>query len=118
MIGFADIKAYLTAIANKANNSIENSPHGAFWDTDYTTFTTGIVPGVGVPIMDRTDPLKSPFFVILTDTNGFNGLSQMPEGGPFITDTGYSVTLGDGTTPTGQQLISNLRAWLTNGFPK
>ncbi len=118
MISFCDIRAYLDAIAQK-NGLLANSPHGAFWRTDYRSFTTGQVPNVGdpIPILDPNHPLQSPFFRILVDPAGFGGLPQMPAGGPFITDAGYQVTLADGTQLTGQQIQDNISSWLQNGFP-
>jgi hypothetical protein len=119
MIKFKDVQAYLDAIAAK-NGAIDGSPHGAFWQVDYATFTTGNVPGVvpSVSIMNQQAPLQSPFFVILTNSNGWQGNPQMPDGGPYITDAGYQVTLADGTQLTGQQIIDNLTEWLNNGFPQ
>jgi len=117
VIKFKDVQAYLDAIAAK-NGGIAASPHGAFWQTVYTTFTTGQVPNVGVPIMDTAHPLQSPFFVILTDPNGFQGIPQMPAGGPFITDRGYQVALADGTMISGKDIIANLTDWLSHGYPQ
>ena len=117
MISFKDVQAYLDAIAAK-NGAIDDSPHGAFWQTDYNTFTTGTVPNVGVPIMNAAVPLQSPFFVILTDPAGFQGIPQMPGGGPFITDAGYQVVLANGKTITGADIIANLKSWLGSGFPQ
>jgi hypothetical protein len=114
---YTDVQDYLDAIAAKASHPIDASPHGAFWRVDYRTFTTGQVPAVGVPIMDRANPLQSAFFVILTDPNGFQGYPQMPDGGPYVTDTGYSAVLASGRAITGQQIIADLRDWLTHGFP-
>jgi hypothetical protein len=121
MIRFSDIKTYLTAIAKKAQTPIGASPHKAFWEgMDRAAFTTGTVPHVGVPIMNIDEPLKSPIFVVLTDKNGLEsaGIPQMPEGGDFVTDPGYKATLPDGTEITGQQIIDNMKEWLTNGFPE
>jgi hypothetical protein len=117
VITFKDVQAYLDAIAAK-NGGIAASPHGAFWQTDYTTFTTGQVPGLGVPIMDTANPLQSPFFVILTQPSGFQGFPQMPANGPFVTGLGYQATLADGTTISGSQIIANLKDWLSHGFPQ
>ena len=101
------------------NGAIDYSPHGAFWRVDYATFTTGKVPHVGgISIMNLQTPLQSPFFVILTNPNGFQNRRQMPRGGPFITDAGYQVSLADGTSITGQQIIDSLTEWLSNGFPE
>ena len=117
-ITYADIKNYLTAIAAK-NGGIDDSPHGAFWQgLDRDGFVNGSVPGLGVPIMNTQAPLQSNFFVILTNSQGIPGSpEQMPAGGPFVTDQGYTATLPDGTTITGAQIIANMKSWLTNGYP-
>ena len=119
MLKFTDVQAYLDAIAAK-NGSLDDSPHGAFWQVPYATFISGNVPHVvpKVPIMNPQAPLESPFFVILANASGFGSNPQMPEGGPFITDAGYQVTLADGTQLSGQQIIDNLTDWLNHGFPE
>ena len=122
---FADIQNMLDAIAAAGNNPISNSPHSTFWRQtgnyaqDYTLFTTGSVPNVGLPIMNTASgqELTSNFFVILTDPNGVQGIEQMPGGGPYITDSGYAVTV-NGTKMSGQQIIDAMKFWLTNGFPQ
>jgi len=117
-IRYADITGYLTAIMKNDNVPIDQSPHGEWWLISYQEFTTGQVPNVGIPIMDTTNPLQSAFYVILTDPNGFQGIPQMPEQGPFITDPGYTATLADGTKITGAQIAANIKSWLENGFPQ
>jgi len=117
-IRYADITGYLTAIMKNDNASIDQSPHGEWWLISYTQFTTGQVPNVGIPIMDTNNPLQSAFYVILTDPNGFQGIPQMPEQGPFITDASYTATLADGTKITGAQIAANMKSWLENGFPQ
>ena len=133
---FSDIQNILDAILAKSTWAqgkqppLKPPPHGAFWrqtgnyDQDYTAFTTGNVPHVGIPIMNTTagQELQSNFFVILTDPNGLEdeAISQMPggvPGGPFITDQGYELSV-NGTTMTGQQIQQVLSDWLTNQFPK
>jgi hypothetical protein len=120
VVKFQDIKNYLTAIAKKANGSIDDSPHGAFWDTDCQTFTTATVPGFNdVPILDKANPVQSPFFVILINKTGIPKVrKQMPAGGPFLTDPNYTATLADGTTVSGQKIIDDMKEWLSNGFPE
>ena len=132
---FSDIQKILDAILAKSTWAqgqqppLKPPPHGAFWrqtgnyDQDYTLFTTGNVPHVGIPIMNTTagQELQSNFLVILTNPNGLEdeGISQMPggPGGPFITDTDYEVSV-DGTTMTGQEIGQVLADWLTGRFPK
>jgi hypothetical protein len=124
-IRYADILNYLTAIANKANNPIDGSPHGTWWSgLSYNDFKTGQVTNLGIPIMDSSNPLQSNFYVILTNPNGCQGFNQMPGGGPtppagpFITDANYTVTLPDNTTISGAQIAANMQSWLSNGFPE
>jgi hypothetical protein len=117
MIQFRDVQAYLDAVAQK-NGKLADSPHGAFWNTDYTSFTTGQVPNVGIPIMDTTNPAQSPFYLILINPKGYQGIEQMPPDGPYITDPGYQVTLADGTSVTGKQIVDNIADWLSHGFPQ
>jgi hypothetical protein len=119
-IHYADILNYLTAIANKANNPIGDSPHGAWWSgLSYNDFLTGQIPNVdSVNIMDSNTPLQSAFYLILTNTDGFQGFNQMPDGGPYITDAGYTSTLPDNTTISGQQIQANIESWLNNNFPE
>jgi hypothetical protein len=126
-ITYADIQSYLDAIMAKDNNPIGGSPHQVWWHNPntaaggplaYADFTTGMVPGIGVPIMDTANPASSAFYVILTDPNGYQGMPQMPFGGPYITDADYTATLGSGKTITGQDIQANMLSWLTNGFPE
>jgi hypothetical protein len=120
-IRYADILNYLTAIANKANQPIGEAPHLAWWQNlSYNDFKTGQIPNVdSVNIMDSSNPLQSAFYVILTNTDGYQGYNQMPDGGPYITDTNppYSVTI-DGKTISGAQIAANIESWLSNGFPE
>ena len=120
-IRYADILNYLTAIMT---DQIGNSPHGEWWSgMTYGVFTatkpqTQVPNTGGVNIMDFGTPLDSPFYVILTKANGFQNNPQMPAGGPFITDAGYSATLPDGTTISGATIQANINSWLSNGFPE
>jgi hypothetical protein len=123
---FADIQNMLDAIAaNDTSNPISNAPHNTpsnapFWrqtgdaSSDYKAFTTGPVPNFGDPIMDTTTPLQSLFYQMLMGTGPG---SQMPLGGPYITDAGYTASVS-GNTMTGQEIIAALQAWLNNGFPQ
>jgi hypothetical protein len=134
-MNFTKVQAYLDAIANEAAGDIGQSPHQNFW-TDYHTFINGNVPGgarttcpIGsnTPIriidpndasLDKTRPLTSPFYVILTNAIGFCARKQMPQGGPFITAGNYQVTLADGTVVTGAKIMADLEDWLRSGFPQ
>jgi hypothetical protein len=120
-IGFADVKNYLDAIADKnkdeGRGDIADSPHFRFWEKDYQSFITADVDNLGIPIINRTDPVKSMFFVLLTTPGGNGGFKQMPDGGPYVTDTGYELTIG-GTTVKGKEIADNLRIWLQNNYPE
>jgi len=123
---FTDIQNILDAIAAAdVSNPLPNAPHNTdagapFWretgniDSDYTTFTTGTVPNFGDQIMDQNDPLNSLFLTMLLGTGPG---PQMPLGGPFITDNGYSVTV-NGAVMSGQDIQTTLETWLNNHFPK
>jgi hypothetical protein len=118
---YAKVQAYLDAIANKANLSVDDAPHGAFWRVSYQQFVAGIVPGVqckgaDIPLINTGTPLDTAFRVILA--GDFCNKGQMPDGGPFVTDNGYSITLGDGTQVTGQQILDDIDSWLRNGYPE
>ena len=129
-ITFAKVQDYLDALLSTANGNIGNSPHDAFWRTmTYVEFTTGNVPFTGchgqpIKIIDPTDngitdpnlQLKSPFYLVLLPPS-FCSKNQMPSGGAFATDPGYTATLPDGTVITGQKILDNIREWLVNGFP-
>jgi hypothetical protein len=132
---FSDVQNILDAVlanstwAQGMQPPLNPSPHGTFWrqtgdyGNDYTLFTTGTVPSVGIPIMNTTkgQELQSNFYVILTNPDGLTseGIPQMPggQGGPYITDSGYQVEV-NGTKMTGQQIQQALSDWLTGGFPK
>lgn len=127
-ITFDRVKKYLAAIADNPNDvlSVDSSPHLRFWNVPYQQFINGNVPGGNLtqchdaptPIINKANPAQSPFFLILTDPAGFCGMPRMPEGGPFITDEGYQVTLADGTTVSGKQIRDDILDWLTNGYPE
>lgn len=135
-IKYADIIAYLDAIADNANGTVSSAPHGYWWhenqiETDpplaYSAFVTGTVFGVTdstgnpIPIIGtdskQTDPLKSLFYILLTTRGGSGGFPQMPKGGPFITASNFSVEI-NGETVTGAQIVANLEEWLGNGYPE
>lgn len=121
-IGFLTVQAYLDGVA-ALNGAIASSPHKAFWKAKYEDFIAGNVPGVkcqgaAVPIIKKGAPEQSPFFLIMTDANGWCGKRQMPGGGPYITDDNLQIPLDDGTVVTGKQVRDDLATWLRNGFPK
>jgi hypothetical protein len=123
---FSDIQNILDAIAaNDTQNPLSTAPHNTdsgapFWRQtgtyaqDYNLFTTGTVPNFGDPIMDSTTPLQSLFYQMLMGTGPG---PQMPLGGPYITDAGYTANV-DGTSMSGQDINNTLQSWLTNGFPQ
>jgi hypothetical protein len=122
---YADIIMYLDAIAAKANANTNLAPHKYWWHVNqdinqaplaYCDFTTGTVYGVGVPIINQTNPLQSLFYLLLSTPGGTGGYKQMPDGGPYITDQGYSVKLSNGIPITGAQIMANLAEWLGNGY--
>lgn len=120
-ITFLRLQEYLDKIAQKANLDANNSLHGLFWQTTFAKFVAGDVPnkrcaGEPVPIIDKIDPTKSAFYQILQQ--GWCAMPQMPKTGPFVSDSNYSITLADGTVVTGQQILSDIHAWLAAGSPE
>src|SRR5262245_44556948 len=97
-ITFARVQQYLDAIADKAILDIGSSSHQRFWGVTYHQFINGVVPGgtdveckgQATLIINKNDPLQTPFFLILTQQQWCN-INQMPEGGPFVTDADYTV---------------------------
>ena len=130
---FSDVQNILDALLGQSKYAQENAPvsanppqpHLVFWrqtgdyDKDYTLFTTGDVPNVGIPIMNTTpsQELTSNFYVIITNTDGLQGMPQMPVQGPYLTDKGFQLKL-NGSLVSGSDIIAALKSWLTNGFPK
>ena len=125
---FARVQQYLDAIADQALLDAGSAPHGRFWRVSYQDFVAGFVPnnnendgkmkcnGEPVPLIDRENPEGTPFYNILRGR--WCQITQMPEAGPFVTDDGFTVTLGDGTQVSGQQIQDDILAWLNNGFPE
>lgn len=132
MITFADLQAILDGIADNAALSVDGGgcPHKRFWRVNYNTFLSGEVPNIvlggvtyHIKIVDNATPINSPFYNILLGdlsvNEGANSwtISQMPEGGPFITDTGYSITVG-GNDMTGDEIKTAIGDWLNNAMPE
>lgn len=134
---YSDITLYLDAIADNANGLMSKAPHGYWWHQNqtesdpvlaYNDFVTGTVYGVTdnqgnpIPIIGtdakQTNPLQSTFYILLTTPGGNGTFPQMPKGGPYITDSDFSVQLNNGVTVTGAQIAANLKEWLGNGYPE
>ncbi len=125
-ITFARLQEYLDLIVKQEGGNILFAPHRRFW-ADHQTLTTQPIPAPkcqGQPILpikyldpERTkvDADNSPMFLILTELKGFCQREQMPPGGPFITDTDYSLTLSDGTVVPGAQVKQDIHDWLAAG---
>lgn len=140
---YSDIIMYLEAIAT-ASGAVPQAQHQYWWRLDptgmsgttalpYDKFIRGMVNGISpaVPIIgtdsQQTNPLQSTFYLLLTTVGGNydpggNYYPQMPQGGPYLTDTvppfSTGVKLADGTTITGAQIIQNMTEWLGNGYPE
>jgi hypothetical protein len=123
-ITWADVKAYLDAIADHPGNlgDIDSSSHGRFWNVDYATFVAGTVPQEdcnGSPIANvDPDPAKCPLYQALTNSSGWCQLGRMPLGGPFITDPSYVATLKSGAVISGSDIAKNILAWISQGMPE
>jgi hypothetical protein len=120
-INFAKVQEYLDKIGQQANNNPANSGHGVFWSVKYAAFITGVVPGKhcmahNVPIIDPVKSINSAFYQILKGP--WCSMPQMPKGGPFATDAGYTITLNDGSVVTGDQLLKDIEEWLAAGAPE
>jgi hypothetical protein len=126
-IPFARLQEYLDLIVTKAGDDVTNAPHGRFWSSYQSlTGTLPILKCQGqdiypVKFLDaaktQVDADNSPLFVILTNGNGFCGREQMPPGGPFVNDPGYSLTLSDRTVVQGTQVVQDIHDWLAVGAP-
>jgi hypothetical protein len=123
-VTYADIQAYLEAIANNPNNNrdTDSSGHGRFWNVPYNQFINGTVPnedcnGNAIRIVDP-DPAKCPLYQALKGATGWCNSGQMPMKGPYITAPGYCVKLADGTNVSGAEIDANLVWWLTIGMPE
>lgn len=127
-IGFSKVQAYLTGFANLG--AIGGSPHKKFWlfkpdghtPITYNDFVNGVVPGVkykgsDIPIIWKEFPILSPLYLILAES-GFANKPQMIPDGDKLTDPGITITLPDGSSVSGAQILTDLEIWLKNGFPK
>jgi hypothetical protein len=103
---FADLQYVLNNFIQNNDIDIGASPHGAFWQTDYNTFTTGNVPNVqpAVRIVVPGDPAGSGIVQALSGLPPFDGSSfrRMPAGGPFLDDSS----------------INQIRQWVQDGCPE
>jgi hypothetical protein len=135
---FADIQAYLQAIADNPNNAgdVDQSNHQRFWNVPYLDFISKSVPGENcnnqpIPIVGRTpnspnvDPTKCPFYQALISPTGWCNKGQMPKHGPpnaFITDPGYVIAVkkadGSSVSMKGQEIRDEIEWWLTHGIPE
>jgi hypothetical protein len=130
MIDYDGLKLILDAIADNAITGIGSSPHGAFWNSmSRNQFTTGEVPNIvrggvtyHIPIVNAKKPDDSAILRVLLgpfpvqQDGSSTTIPQMPKGGPFITDSGYHVSIG-GVDRTGAQIQADISEWLNNGMP-
>jgi hypothetical protein len=124
-IKFNRLQEYLDLIANQGG-SIGSSPHKRFWSS-HASLTQQPIPapkcqGQDIfpikyldPARTRVDADNSPLYIILTNSAGFCQKSQMPPLGPWITDSDYKITLGDGTIVSGNQIKMDIYEWLAAG---
>jgi hypothetical protein len=123
-ITFARVQEYLNKIGDNANLDPANAGHGVFWNISYQAFMTGNVPNKNcnaqpVPIIDPINKSNSAFNQILrAGWCTAPRMPQMPKTGPFVTDQNYSITLGDGTTVSGPQILKDIQDWLDAGAPE
>ena len=124
---YADIILYLDSIAANANGDVSSAPHGYWWHLNqdgsqrpltYNEFITGTVHGIGVPIIDRSNPLQSLFYLLLSTKGGTQGYNQMPWHGPYLTDPGATLPVGNNPNFPAAQIITDMKEWLGNGYPE
>jgi hypothetical protein len=127
-ITFARLQEYLDLVVAKNGGNVNSAPHRRFWST-HQTLTAQPIPrpkcnGADIYLImytdearTKVDPDSSPLYIILTTAAGFCGKEQMPPGGPMITAAGYSLTLADGSTVTGDQVKRDIYDWLAANAP-
>lgn len=125
-IPFSRLQEYLDLIAAKSGQPPERSPHKRFWSS-YEALTQNPLPnpkcnGADIFAIKYIDAAKkqvdadnSPLYMILVSVDGFCNKDQMPPGGPFILDQGYTITLSDGTVVSGDQIKNDIHDWLSSG---
>ncbi len=100
---YADVQKMFTEYVADNPVNINGSPHLAFWDMDYTFFTTMDAPNTGIKIVDcKLGSKQSNLIAILrgeTPPHASYNPGQMPQGGPYF--------------PAEQ--IDNLAAWIDAG---
>jgi hypothetical protein len=131
VISFSDLQATLDAIADNAIGDVDGAgcPHKRFWRITRDAFLANEVPNIvinnvtyHVKIVNAAQPLESAFYKVLlgglTVSAGKNTttIQQMPEGGPFITDDDFAVTV-NGVNKNGPQIRADIEGWLTGGMP-
>lgn len=113
---YAQFQAYLTGILtsnissqtgnNEEQDSENQSPHGAFWNTlSYNDFVNGTVPNVEVSIVIKGNSAQSNLILALRGQPPFDGsqFPQMPaDGPPYLTEA----------------QIAPIAAWIDAGCPQ
>jgi hypothetical protein len=136
-IKYSDIIAYLEAIANNANNDVSQATHGYWWRINpsgndpttplsYNHFINGTVHNKPVAIINQADPTQSMFYLLLSTPGGTGGYPEMPRGGftnssgatVYLPDPSCQITLADGSTIAGTQILATMLDWLSNGYPQ
>jgi len=122
-VPFKRIQEYLNKIAaHPGTVDISTSPHDVFWNVSRNEFISGDVPNVkcprtgggadAIPILKSGDSANSALLKVLTANKAVCNKRQMPGGGPFITDPGYSITLDDGTQVSGSEIQKDIQDWI------
>ena len=123
---FSDVQDCFNEFVASNNIQITGAPHGAFWNTTYTSFVDGDVPNVPdpntnkpIPILTKGDGPNSNIIYALSgtpntlwDPNNPNGFGQMPAGGPNMPPT---CPMGSSPCPPNIEEISD---WITAGCPE
>lgn len=109
---FAEVQDLLDKFVAANQLTPGPAPHGVFWrqwgdgsPTTYTDFTTGDVPGIGLPILVKGNAAKSNLITILSGPLG--RLPQMPRPNPPY----------NANTPTQDDVVAALTDWINNNCP-
>jgi hypothetical protein len=103
---YKDLQDLLNSFVNANSLTPGGAPHGVFWETlDYTGFTTGDVPNLGVKILVIGDSANSAIIQALKGT--LAGFPPMPAPSPPY----------NANNPSQNDVISQISAWIDAKCP-
>jgi hypothetical protein len=106
---FAAVQAFLTQVIAQNGNDISGAQHKAFWNTTYTQFTTGNVPGVSPPVRTLIPGNSAQSNIIMAL------LGQGPLFGP---NGSYGQMPADGPPYFTAAQVNEIAAWIDAGCPE